>query len=414
MRISHGELTENQRCVLTLLQKFGPLSKGELADRGNMGWATVVKVVGQLSTAGVVERLGTAPGDPNKKGKRAYLYGLTHHTPLAVGIDVEYRTTTMVLTNLHGDIVAQQTTSTVEPTSDAAIREFLYECIRGFLKSHAVGPGLCGIGIGVPGIGFPSRTQLDNLKSMQELSRWLALRLRTNVQVRDNTKSYAVFEQWSNQTFAYEDFMFISIRTGIGTGIFHHGDLYLGSHGLSGEIGHIQTVTTGGEACRCGKSGCMETVVGQRNLYRSYCRHVLRDESRAAAFGQADQETLSEALFDLFSRARRGERAAWRIVSDAAEHLGHCIAAAILVLDIPNIIVSGHFGPDGAVLEELLHAKLTRTLLRGASYSVRYLPFDPLGHVRGAALLVLKDYLIDLRSNHSEQERPLQAAHTAT
>ncbi|TVR03184.1 MAG: ROK family transcriptional regulator [Spirochaetaceae bacterium] len=407
MRVEPSELTENQRCVVTLLQKSGPLSKGELAERGNMGWATVVKVVGQLSAAGIVERLGTAPGDPTKKGKRAYLYGLTRSTPLAVGIDVEYRTTTMVLTNLYGDILAQQTTATVEPTSDRAIREFLYGCIQGFLNTHSVGSGLCGIGIGVPGIGFPSRTQLDNLISMQELSRWLAARLRMNVQVRDNTKSYAVFEQWSNQTFAYEDFVFISIRTGIGSGIFHHGDLYLGTHGLSGEIGHIQTVPKRGVACRCGKSGCMETVVGQRNLYRSYCLRVLRDEARAEGSEQADQETLSQALCDLFSRARRGESAALRIVTEAAEHLGRCIAYTILVLDISNIIISGHFGPDGVLLEELLQAELARTLLRGASYSVRYVPFDPLGHVRGAALLVLKEYLIDLRSNHIDHNEDL-------
>lgn len=394
------ELTENQRCVLTLLQKMGPLSKGDLAERGAMGWATAVKVISQLSEQGMVDRLGTVRGDPRKKGKRAYLYGLSHDLPLAIGVDVEYRTTSMVLTNLHGDILAHATTATIAPSSDTEVWRFLAETIGSFLRDHCEGRAVHGVGIGVPMIGFLSHSQVDNLRSMRDLEITLSAQLALPVSVRDNTKSYALFEQWRNSSFESDDFIFVSIRTGIGTGVFYHGELYLGGTGLPGEIGHIQTVDSGGLPCRCGKQGCMETVVGQRNLYRAYCQEVLHDEALAQQSEQAGQEVLSEALFDLFRRARTGETGSRKIVCRAADHLGRSLASAILVLDISNIIISGHFGDDGVLIEDLLRTNLSAKLLRGSSFSVRYVPFDHLGHVRGAALLVLKDFLIDIRSNH--------------
>ena len=41
MSIEVGQLTESKRRVITLLRKYGPLSKRALTQKGSMGWATV-------------------------------------------------------------------------------------------------------------------------------------------------------------------------------------------------------------------------------------------------------------------------------------------------------------------------------------------------------------------------------------
>jgi predicted NBD/HSP70 family sugar kinase len=394
MMNDQSDLSDNKRRVITLLKKSGPLSKGDLAVRGAMGWATAVKVIGQLTEAGIAERLGTVRGDGGRKGKRAYLYGLTRTNPLAVGVDVEYRTTSMVLTNLKGETLARKALPTVNPTSDRAIRSFLHKTIVSFLKIAGSSDTVCGVGIGIPGIGFPSDSRLDNIEKMRDLEVRLSDRLGLPVRVSDNTKAYAVFEQWSNQTFPLEDFIFISVRTGVGSGIFHRGNLYLGNHGLSGEIGHIPVVP-GGIPCRCGNRGCMETIVGQRNLFREYSERVLGNPENMT---EPDPRVIQRGLADLFTRARRGEEEPLKIVTVAAGHLGRCLAMAIMVLDITNVVVSGHFGPDGDVMIEPVRAAIQENLLPGSVFTVKYLPFDPLGHVQGAALLILKDYFIDMRT----------------
>jgi len=212
------------------------------------------------------------------------------------------------------------------------------------------------------------------------------------VQIETNTKAYTVFEKWYNKTFGYEDFIFVSIRTGVGTGIIHNGRLYSGSHGLAGEIGHMKVVPNG-PTCRCGSAGCMETVVNQNYLFEQYRTNVIKDVGWLPG---SNQEQLYSGLADLFTRAARGEEAASAVVRNAAQYLGYCLANAITVLDITNIIVSGHFGANGNAIIEPLREVIRDSILPRVEFNLTYCPFDPTGHIRGAALLVLKEYFVDV------------------
>jgi N-acetylglucosamine repressor len=388
-----GTLTDSKRRIITLLYKDGPHTKRALTEKGHMGWATAVKVISQLMDEGIIECSGIARRETKRQGKNAYLYSLTPHKPLAIGVDVEYKTTRIVLTNLSGTALAQGTYNTPQNVNDQETKDFLRGSIEDFIRQYEIeSSGLDGIGIGVPGIGFPTGSRLDNIEKARILEAYLREVFRTSIRIETNTKAYAVFEKWSNETFSYRNFIFVSIRTGVGTGIFYSGKLFNGTHGLSGEIGHMKVVPNG-PACRCGSSGCMETVVNQNYLYQQYRTNVIKEAGWSTESGEM---ALFEGLSDLFTRARKGEEAAVPIVKTASSYLGHCIANAITVLDIDNIIISGHFGPDGDVILDPLREVIRANILPKVEFNLSYYPFDPNGHTRGAALLVLTDYFVDI------------------
>ena len=393
IRAEQGPLTESKRRIITLLYKGGPHAKRTLAEKGHMGWATVVKAITQLMDEGIIECSGVARRQTRRQGKNAYLYGLTANKPLAIGVDVEYKTTRIVLTNLSGAALAQGTYKTPQHVNDQETKDFLRDSIQEFIRNNRIdGSSLDGIGIGIPGIGFPTGSRRDNIEKARILEQYLGEVFRTTIRIETNTKAYAVFEKWSNETFSYRDFIFVSIRTGVGTGIFYLGKLFNGTHGLPGEIGHMKVVPNG-PACRCGSAGCMETVVNQNYLYQQYRTNVIKQVGWAPQTGEG---SLFDGLADLFTRAKRGEEAAVRIVKTATSYLGHCIANAITVLDIYNIIISGHFGPDGDAILDPLREVIRANILPKAEVNLSYYPFDPNGHTRGAALLVLTDYFVDI------------------
>lgn len=384
-----AQLTESKRRVITLLRRWGPQTKANLAKHGRMGWATVVKVINQLTEEGLVLQTGMTDDTPRS---RANLYGLRVDRPLAVGIDVEYTTTRLILTNLAGDVRAETMLETPANPSSGETSAFFENAIDTFCAGHAVDPAdLAGVGIGIPGIGFPTRSRKSNEAEARRLERELSARFGTLVRIGTNTHSYAAFEKWSNETFASSDFIFVSIRTGVGTGIFQNGQLYLGVNGLAGEVGHMKVGHSG--RCRCGAEGCLEAVTNQSYLADRYRREVLTDPTWCA---DADPRCLHAGLADLFTRAARGEPAAREIVDSVAAYLGKGIASAIIVLDITNILVSGHFGPDGDALLAPLRAVIERELLPDITFDVRYVPLDPTGHTMGAALLVLRDFFVDI------------------
>jgi predicted NBD/HSP70 family sugar kinase len=386
-------LTESKRRIVTLLYRGGPHTKRALAEKGHMGWATVVKAITQLIDEGIIECSGIARREKKRQGKDAYLYGLTAEKPLAIGVDVEYKTTRIVLTNLSGAALAEETYKVPQHVDDREAKSFLRDSIADFMhRNNIQGTNLDGIGIGIPGIGFPTSSRRDNIEKARILEAYLSEIFHTSIRIETNTKAYAVFEKWNNETFSYRDFIFVSIRTGVGTGIFHLGKLFNGTHGLAGEIGHMKVVPNG-PACRCGSSGCMETVVNQNYLFHQYRMNVLKETGWASG---SSELSLFEGLAGLFTQAKRGEEPAVAIVNTAASYLGHCIANAITVLDITNIIISGHFGPDGDAILDSLREVIRSDILPKVEVNLSYLPFDPNGHTRGAALLVLKDYFVDI------------------
>ena len=62
-------------------------------------------------------------------------------------------------------------------------------------------------------------------------------------------------------------FMFITLGTGVGSGLILNGKVFRGFNGAASEAGHI-TLVSGGEPCTCGKRGCWETYASVTALIR--------------------------------------------------------------------------------------------------------------------------------------------------
>lgn len=389
------KMTESQRRVTTLLKTKGDLTKRQLAKKGKMSWSTVVKAINQLQKDEIVLRKGTnKKSDRLQKGKNAYVYGLTDGGPRAIGIDVEHQTTTIILTNLAGSIRCRKKLDTPQDGNERAVETFLLEEITRFCTENRIDPaGLAGIGIGLPNLSLPTYSSRDNRQRAKNIEDNLTARLSTGVRVDTNTNAYAVFEKWNNSTFAYSDFIFISIRTGVGSGIFYNGNLFQGTRGLLGGIGHMK-VYSGGPRCRCGATGCLETAVNQNLLFERYRADVLHWEEPLP--GHPERSVIWEGLADLFTRAKGGEMGAVKIVETAAGYLGIAIANTIGLLGIENVIISGYFGKDGDFMREPVMNVIRKNLLYDSDINIVYAPIDPDGHTLGAALLVLRDFFVDI------------------
>jgi glucokinase len=60
---------------------------------------------------------------------------------------------------------------------------------------------------------------------------------------------------------------YVTVSTGVGSGIVFAGELWRGHDGLAGEIGHL-VVEQDGELCACGRRGCVETIAAGPSIAR--------------------------------------------------------------------------------------------------------------------------------------------------
>ena len=383
-------MTENEKRILTLLSKQGPLSKRELARQGHMGWATVVKMVTRLEEAGLLHCVGKTPPAVNSI-KSPAVYDLTGQTPLAIGIDVAYSTTTIILTNLRHTVLKEFRCETPVKPDAGLLQEFLLNIYTQFTKQYAEQMNaLAGIGIGVP-----RWLVKDGKKTFTSLAEELENQLGLPVRIEECTaRNYAMYKKWVGRAFSLNDFILMTIRNGIGTGIFYQGGLIRGAHGLAGELGHL-TIEKPGLLCRCGKYGCLETLVNQDLLYRKYVENILHELPQSLLL-LSDSNTIHQGLSELFSLARHGNPEASAIIARAAQHIGMELSALLMVLDIPNVLITANFGPDGAAMIPYIKEEVDSRIISEIEYSIEYHPLEQDGFAYGAALLILQDYFTEL------------------
>ncbi|UMG94510.1 ROK family protein [Nocardioides sp. TF02-7] len=113
--------------------------------------------------------------------------------------------------------------------------------------------------------------------------------------------------------------------TGLGLGIIADGRIVSGSRGGAGDIGHTKVPAAADRPCRCGATGCLETVAGGWALVAE-----LQHQGRPV-----------EHIRDLVSVAVDGDAGAKQLLRESGRRLGEVMAVAINLLNPQAVVLGG-------------------------------------------------------------------------
>jgi glucokinase len=164
--------------------------------------------------------------------------------------------------------------------------------------------------------------------------------------------------------------LYVSIGTGISTGYAVDGQVWRGSRGLAGELGH-SCVVPDGEPCACGQRGCLEAYASGSAVARRY----------VAAGGAAGTQAA-----DVVAR-RRTDPLAARVWDDAVQSLARALATAVLLLDPAVIVLGGGVSAAGPALLDPLAAAMSARLAWRPAPAMRVSRWPTEAGSRGAAML---------------------------
>lgn len=198
------------------------------------------------------------------------------------------------------------------------------------------------IGIGVPGLvtndgiviespNFPEWHEV-NFKEIIENA------LKVPVRIENDANLFALGEGSFGSAKGCRNFVGITLGTGVGGGIIINEQIYRGSKGMAGEIGHI-VIHPSGPLCSCGKKGCLEAY-----------------SSATAIKKMMEQQTqlLLEAE-EIAGLAMKGDKIAKKIFEKAGYHLGIGMATLVNLLDIEMIVVGGGVCNAWELLEKSIY-----------------------------------------------------------
>lgn len=198
-------------------------------------------------------------------------------------------------------------------------------------RMSLLGQNIQAAGFGFPGIYSQQEQRIKqspNYPSIEEYD--LRTMLAQVVAVPfwiDNEANLAAFgEHKLGKGKDASSLVLLTIGSGIGTGIILNGEIWRGTCGYAGELGHTP-VNPSGKICKCGNPGCLETEVSASQI--------------VAAYREMKQTTGNLSAKDIHSQAAAGDEVALRVFTQTGRFLGMGIATLINLLNPDTILVGG-------------------------------------------------------------------------
>jgi len=342
----------NKSIVLNCIRRSSPISRTSISRMTGLNKSTVSVLTAELLTEGQIVELGTGH---STGGRRPKLLSFNGRVGLALGIEVGVTFLRGVLCDLTGNILASHQMPMPPGRSVEAALSALVQMAQQLMKQAPKTPmGVLGLGVGVPGVVDRDQGTVLLAPNLG----WRDLQLRTLLQqslglpvfLENEANAAALGEKWFGAGSGVPNMLYVSVGTGIGTGVILGGQLFRGGHGLAGEAGHM-VLEAGGPPCNCGNRGCWELYASEAALLRR-----LRDVSQ-------DAETI-------YQLASRGDPRVVTAISAVGEYLGIGLVSLVNIFDPDLVVIGGPMArcgkwlinPAERVLSERLMLRRARNL----------------------------------------------------
>ena len=144
--------------------------------------------------------------------------------------------------------------------------------------------------------------------------------------------------------------LYVTVSTGIGGGIIVDGNLYSGTSGCAGEVGHM-IIEANGPPCNCGSAGCLESLASGGAVAREARRRIASGEkSLILELAKGDPNDITAETVS--AAAERGDTLSLEIISQTATYLGIGMANLVNTFNPEMIIIGGGVSNMGEILLE--------------------------------------------------------------
>ncbi|KPJ99513.1 MAG: hypothetical protein AMK71_09610 [Nitrospira bacterium SG8_35_4] len=270
---------------------------------------------------------------------------------ISAGIDIGGTNTKIVLATEQGKalIGRQIPTPAVSDKSPEKIDDLLIRNMKDFLDDPSTkkalsessdSQGIEGIGIGIAGLidrkngtvlQSPNIPALNGLRLREKFETAFSL----PVVLENDANIYAYGEKWIGAGKEFDNFVMLTLGTGLGGGLIYKGNLYEGPV----EIGHM-TIVPSGRYCTCGSYGCLESYASGRAIVDNAISSLEKGTESMLAkccdgnFYKITPQTVYEMALD-------GDTFSREVFREAGQFLGIGIANLINIFSLEAVIIGG-------------------------------------------------------------------------
>ena len=323
-------LDEGLSQLLDLFRRHGEHTRADLVARTGLSRTSVGQRLDALVAANL---LSGQSADVQTKGRPAdrFLFNADRGYVLAADIGVTH--SRVGLCNLAGEILHETVLAVDVTTGPEGVMDELMTAFRALETAQDVrATDILGIGVGIPApvkanAGFTVNPPIMPNWNRFDVPAWFSTRYSVPVVLEKDANIMA----YGEARFEFPDIanlMFVKVGTGIGSGFMLGGQLFRGSDGAAGDIGHTLAENVQpdeGPLCKCGNHGCLEAFAGGWAMLRDL-----------KASGEPRYQSA-----DLLELISAGDPRALESVRRSGRLIGSAIASAINLVNPRMVVIGG-------------------------------------------------------------------------
>lgn len=331
-------ISKQGKLIYKLMQKNGPLSKGQLIQLTKMKLSTLNRAMQPLIDDNLVveKEVGHSTG-----GRRPALYDVNPERFYVIGVDISRTYIQIVITNMKIQIIEQQLLAGC-PSPNDAVKQ-ISDNISVMLRKLSIGnESVLGLGIGTVGPldrekgimtrpqNFPTNDWVNvPLKDMMEQAAGIPVLI-------DNGANTAVLAEYSyGMGKGLDSIAYFNCGVGIRTGAINSGSIIKTIENTEDVFGHM-VIDVDGEPCSCGNYGCIECYSSIFAITKKFTSEVKKGRISLL------KKPLNEINYtDICIAAEENDELAREVIMDAATIFGAGLANYINLLSPKLVVLSG-------------------------------------------------------------------------
>ena len=268
-----------------------------------------------------------------------------------IGVDLGGTNIAAGVVDENGKILVQDSTPTLnERPYTEIVKDMANLCKKIIADAGLAESDIKAIGIGSPGsidnengvVLYANNLKMDHSPIAAELKKYI------NVPVNiENDANAAAYGEYVINGGGVDDFVFITLGTGVGGGVIINKKIYRGFNGAGGELGHI-TLVHDGEPCTCGNRGCWEAYASVTALIRQ-TEAAMKENPDSMMHEVAKKENKVSGK-TAFIAAKNGDAAAQKVVDTYIDYVADGIMSVINIFQPEKLVIGGGISKEGDYL----------------------------------------------------------------
>jgi N-acetylglucosamine repressor len=351
----------NRATIFRAIRALGPIARIDLARQTSLNPGTVTNIVDELLDAGLIGETGQRI---SRVGRRPVSLEVNPTARYAIGIDIARDAISGAIVDLAGHQHCHLHEAAGPWLTGEAVLVAACAMIERLLADFPEARRAALVGIGVGGVG-PLSLRSGRFLAPPSFGSWQDLDLVSHIggrfglptYVDNNGNTSALAELWFGAGQGVDNFVFLSLGTGVGGGLVLDGEIYRGEHDIAGELGHL-SIDANGPRCACGNYGCLELYASVPRVLAAARAALATGEPSAIRAQMRPGEELS--LATLIAAVRDGDPLAVRVLADATRALAAGLVTIINSFDPRLVLLGRELASAGELLLDPVRAEVRR------------------------------------------------------